>query len=560
MSAVLCLSACNEAENGASSGTASGTPSGTVSGTTSGTASGTPSGTEHIHSYVDFVVAPTCLTDGYTIHKCSCGEESKDTIISALGHNFTTYSSDNNSSCTKDGTKTAKCTRCDATDTTVEDNSKKPHSYVDKVVAPTCTADGYTTHKCSTCGTEYTDATVPALGHTEVIDPAKAATCTETGLTEGKHCSVCNTVIVAQTTTEKVAHTPSDWVSDATINCLTTREKHKICTVCNAILEVSTAAPETKHNFVGGKCTRCIATIYTRSGNIISFGSYPQTKVTDATLTATLTESAGTLPTTDNNQAWTSYGYYKSGSTANYMWYIDKAYNGEKYRGVYFTEYRPYGTSLSADSNYSVQDDNGYKINNVYWFKYDPIQWKILSETNGVALIKCITAIDGQQYDASASNNYKNSDIRKWLNETFYEQAFDSLQKELIQTTIVDNSLVSANANNNALYYNNGVNNYVCEDTEDKIFLLSANDVSNTAYGFKENLGGSDSGRTIGASDYAFAQGIYKYYKGCVEWLLRSPYYQYNYENIYINESGLACDDRNVRRIMGVVPTMYIKL
>lgn len=42
--------------------------------------------------------------------------------------------------------------------------------------------------------------------HIEVIDEARAATCTETGLTEGKHCSVCNTVLVAQTTTSIIPH------------------------------------------------------------------------------------------------------------------------------------------------------------------------------------------------------------------------------------------------------------------------------------------------------------------------------------------------------------------
>ena len=477
---------------------------------------------EHEHSYIEVIIAPSCIEDGYTLHKCVCGDEYKDTIVSALGHSYGEYTSNNDATCVNDGTKTAKCTRCEAKDIKIDENSK--------------------------------------TGHTVVVDSAKAATCTETGLTEGSHCSVCNVVLTPQSVVEKVAHTESDWICDETINCLTTREKHKICTVCNTILKVATAEPETKHNFVNGKCTRCIATIYTRSGNFISFGSYPQTKVTDGTLTTVLTELAGPLPTSDNNQAWTSYGYYnQSSTTANYMWYIDKEYNGEKYRGVYFIEYRAYRVDFATGSTYSQQDDNGYKINTIYWFKYEPIQWKILSETNGLALIKCITAIDGQQYDASASNNYKDSEIRKWLNETFYELAFDDLQKELIQITTVDNSVVSANANNNASYYNNGENSFVCDNTEDKIFLLSANDVSNASYGFNSGLS-SDGTRRIGASNYAFAQGITKYANGCTEWLLRSPYYTYSYKNLYINENGTAYYDRDVYRIMGVVPALTIKL
>lgn len=54
----------------------------------------------------------------------------------------------------------------------------------------TCTAKA----KCSTCGKEYGD-----LGkHTEVIDTATNPKWDAAGLTEGKHCSVCKTVIVKQ--------------------------------------------------------------------------------------------------------------------------------------------------------------------------------------------------------------------------------------------------------------------------------------------------------------------------------------------------------------------------
>ena len=39
-----------------------------------------------------------------------------------------------------------------------------------------------------------------------MIDAAVEPTCTETGLTEGKHCSVCNEVLVAQTVVDKLPH------------------------------------------------------------------------------------------------------------------------------------------------------------------------------------------------------------------------------------------------------------------------------------------------------------------------------------------------------------------
>ncbi len=69
-------------------------------------------------------------------------------------------------------------------------------------VEPGCTTQGYSGDWiCDDCGEIVTKGnTLAATGHTEVTDPAKYATCTSTGLTEGKHCSVCNAVLVAQET------------------------------------------------------------------------------------------------------------------------------------------------------------------------------------------------------------------------------------------------------------------------------------------------------------------------------------------------------------------------
>ena len=49
------------------------------------------------------------------------------------------------------------------------------------------------------CGAVLTAQTVvPATGHTEVTDPARPATHVTTGLSEGKRCSVCGEILVAQ--------------------------------------------------------------------------------------------------------------------------------------------------------------------------------------------------------------------------------------------------------------------------------------------------------------------------------------------------------------------------
>lgn len=82
---------------------------------------------------------------------------------------------------------------------------------------PTCTEDGEKTYNCthSNCE-EIKVAIILATGHTEVVDEAVEPTCTTTGLTEGKHCSVCNDILVKQEEVPTLGHEYSSVVTNPT--------------------------------------------------------------------------------------------------------------------------------------------------------------------------------------------------------------------------------------------------------------------------------------------------------------------------------------------------------
>ena len=128
-----------------------------------------------------------------------------------------------------------------------------------EAVAATCTTPGNSEYyTCADCGHFFTltKATeqgaedtwteieengwiIPATGHTVVTDAAVAATCSATGLTEGKHCSVCNEVLVAQQTVEKLEHKYA-FVDGKEATC--TEDGYTDSYVCSACGDVLVAA------------------------------------------------------------------------------------------------------------------------------------------------------------------------------------------------------------------------------------------------------------------------------------------------------------------------------
>ena len=297
---------------------------------------------------------------------------------------------------------------------------------------------------------------------------------------------------------------------------------------------------------------KAIAETYS-TGDTIYYGTYPQSDVTDS-LGSVLNAQGGT---------WKSYNYYSgSGSTTDgqmvagdYMQYCDITYNSNKYRGVTFGTYRPYYTGYqTSTSAITYQDDNGYTYGNVYWFKYEPLKWRVLDASTG--LVMCETIIDSQPYnnyiisngtdghDHTAywgdsaqtyyANNYAKSSIRQWLNDDFYNTAFSDEQKSNIMTTTL---------NNNCWHSLNGYSDYKEYDapsTSDKVFLLSWDDVTNSAYDFSLRGSDYDTARRLKGSDYAKCQGLYSgsEYDGNSLWWLRTPSGDSGYVRNVGNDGG----------------------
>lgn len=257
-------------------------------------------------------------------------------------------------------------------------------------------------------------------------------------------------------------------------------------------------------------------------GDIVEFGSYPQSKVTDSSLVSALDGVS---------KNWVSYGYYSGDGSfgtmvqGDWMEYADFTYNGTKYRAVTFSQYRPDFTwKTSDDRSGQVLGDDVYTINNVYYFKYEPLKWRVLDPSTGLVLSENI--VDSQAYSSTIysgtgshgyteywndsnhthyANDYATSSIRAWLNDDFYNTAFSSTQKESILVSEIDNKAESAS-----------LSRFNSETTYDKVFLLSYNEVQNTAYGFtadREN----PSTRQAKGTNYAKCQG----YRGTC-WNLRT--------------------------------------
>ena len=215
----------------------------------------------HVHQYGSWMTAKaaTCLEEGMQMKTCSLCGDKKTQTTAKTGHTEVKDAAVE-ATCTSTGkTEGSHCSVCGTVIKAQTEIAKKAHTYGSwKVVkSVTCTVDGSKERSCTECGKKETQA-IAKTGHTEVKDAAVEATCTSTGKTEGSHCSICGTVIKAQTEIAKKAHTYGSWKVVKSATCTVDGSKERSCTECGkketqAIAE--TGHTEVKDAAVEATCT-----------------------------------------------------------------------------------------------------------------------------------------------------------------------------------------------------------------------------------------------------------------------------------------------------------------
>lgn len=268
-------------------------------------------------------------------------------------------------------------------------------------------------------------------------------------------------------------------------------------------------------------CSACIkakafGSVGVRDGNYVYFGNFPQSVKSDDV----------SIVSSKNSD-----GYYLGS-------------DGELYELIIAT---PYGDNYMYSSGAPIVETA------LVYFKVEPLKWRILSETDGVALVVCDQIIAGSRF-SEMSNNYKESEVRSYLNGVFLNKAFTEQESAFIKTTLVDNSIATTG---------DDPNYYLSEDTLDKIFLLSYADITNPLYGYDDYLNAFDTARQVKTTDYARASGTYmntSNHYGCGAWWTRSPVGEFDYIIKSAYADGVIYWMTSYMTGYGILPAMQIQI
>lgn len=173
---------------------------------------------------------------------------------------------------------------------------------------------------------------------------------------------------------------------------------------------------------------------------------------------------------------------------------------------------------------------------------YEDIEWIVLEKEDDRILVASRYLLDCQPFNTfDEPTTWESCSLRYWLNTSFYNTAFDSSEKAMIQTVRLDPETVR---------------DHVCNATDNKVFLLSVGE----ALQYFE----TDNDRDCLPTDYAKAQGVeskYRFYYASNYWLRTPGTYQNSASVVYptgeVSSANLAFTSVNNNKV-GVRPAMWI--
>lgn len=182
---------------------------------------------------------------------------------------------------------------------------------------------------------------------------------------------------------------------------------------------------------------------------------------------------------------------------------------------------QPRNQKMTAVDIMNMEDDNDYPLGveepqigqfyylGNYYKNYtnikEPIEWIVISKKNNAVLLLSVNGIDCKPAKNSyGSKMWKDSYIRKWLNNDFYNMAFTNAEKMLISYA----DLYSGRNYQYGIYDEHVV--------RDKVFLLSMEELEQT-------FGPRPEGKRCVATPYAKSKGAWTDPQGFAWWWLRNP-------------------------------------
>lgn len=184
-----------------------------------------------------------------------------------------------------------------------------------------------------------------------------------------------------------------------------------------------------------------------------------------------------------------------------------KITDNQNEKGYYLGSDDKYYIKVKAncyENTYRFSNGEIIKKNKSYYFKIEPIKWRILKETDEEIFIHSDKIIDTSLFD-NITNDYKTSNIRKYLNDGFLNNAFTKEEIERIKDSNINCESALINFEKDETIYTK------TDLITDKIFILSETEVLDKTLGFPDKAECCLERQRKG-TDYSLARGLFQFF------------------------------------------------